>query len=90
MRPTGRSGICDQSVSQIIAEKKNANKVPTSSSISMEWYVNTIELHKRISSRSLPVGMGVARVRERIERAKMARREIENFIVVSTLFSVGY
>jgi hypothetical protein len=36
------------------------------------------------------VGIGVARVRERIERAKMACRETENFIVGSTLFIVGY
>ena len=44
----------------------------------------------RISSRNLPVGVGFARVRERIERAKMAFRETENFIVGSTLFIVGY
>ena len=35
---------------------------------------------------SLPVGVGVARVRERIERVRMAFREIENFIVSTTLF----
>jgi hypothetical protein len=44
---------------------------------------------KRISRRSLPVGMGVARARERIERAKIACRETEDFIVGST-FIVGY
>ena len=66
--------------------------MPTSSPISesMEWYINIIGPGKRISSRSLPVRTGVARVMERIERAKMACREIENFIVGSTLFIVGY
>ena len=49
-----------------------------------------IGLDKKISNRSLPVGMGVARVRERIERAKMACKETKNFIVGSTLFIVGY
>ena len=49
-----------------------------------------IELDMRISGLSLPVGRGFARVRERIERAKMVCRETENFIVGSTLFIVGY
>ena len=49
-----------------------------------------IRLDERISSRSLPVGMGVARVKEIIERAKMACRETENFIVASTPSAVGY
>ena len=46
----------------------------------------------RISSRSIPVGVGDARVMERTERAKMAFREIENFIVGSTVycFELGY
>ena len=56
----------------------------------MEWYINMIELDKRISNRSSPVGMGFARVREIIERAKMACRETENFIVASTPSVVGY
>ena len=43
----------------------------------------------RISSRSLPVGVGVAKVREIIERAKMACRETENFIVGSTRLLLG-
>ena len=57
----------------------------------MDWYVNMIGLNMRItsSSRSLPVGVGVARVREKIERVKMAFRETENFIVSSTLFIVS-
>ena len=49
-----------------------------------------IGLNERISSRSLPVGMGVARAREIIERAKTAFRETENFIVASTPSAVGY
>ena len=44
----------------------------------------------RISSRSLPVGVGDAKVKEIIERAKMACRETENFIVASTPSVVGY
>ena len=48
-----------------------------------------IGLEMRISSQSLPVGMGVARVRERIERAKTAFGETENFIVSSTLIIVS-
>ena len=57
----------------------------------MEWYdINMIGLDNRFSSRSLPVGVGVARVKEIIERAKMAWRETENFIVGSTLFIVEY
>lgn len=63
--------------------------MPTSSSISMEWYTISV-MEKRTSSRSLPVGMGVARVRERIERAKMACKETENFIVGSTLGTKVY
>ena len=60
----------------------------------MEWYVNMIRPDKRISAGrwGLPLGMGVARVtvKERIERAKMACRETENFMVGSTLLIVGY
>ena len=85
--PTGRSGIYDESVSH--CRRKGANKMPTSSSISMEWYTISV-MEKRTSSRSLPVGMGVARVRERIERAKMACKETENFIVGSTLGTKVY
>lgn len=46
--------------------------------------LNMIELDIRMSNRSLPMGpeVGVARVREIIERARMALREIENFIVL--------
>ena len=58
--------------------------------LSMEWYINMIGLDKRIFTRSLLVGMGVAKVRERIERAKMACRETESFMVGSTLYIVGY
>ena len=52
--------------------------------------INMIGLDKRIRTRSLPMGRGFARVREIIERVKIACREIENFIVGSTLFIVGY
>ena len=47
---------------------------------------------KRIGagSRSLPLGMEVARVKEKIERAKMVCRETENFMLGSTLLIVGY
>ena len=64
------------------------NMLTLISSILMDKYINMIGLKMRItsSSRSLPVGVGVARVREKIERAKMAFRETENFIVSSTLF----
>ena len=78
-------------IGQSLRKKNASNNVPTSSPISMEWYdINMIGLDNRLSSRILPVGVGVARVRERIERAKIACREIENFIVSSTLFIVGY
>ena len=58
-------------------------------SISMNRYVNMIGPNMRITGSSLPVGVGVARVKERIERARMAFRETENFIVSSTLFIVS-
>ena len=58
-------------------------------SISMDWHINMIGLSMRITGSSLPVGVGVARVKERIERARMAFRETENFIVSSTLFIVS-